>query len=284
MWCKCWKKIWFYCIAIILLIVLLLVNTKLWMSVWNLEITKAGGKENWALMEKIYTNEDFIEQQTAAINSTIEQVKNLQFDSDEPSNGGTENTNTNVEQNIDASAVVEDLLANAPVRGNKDARFTIVEYTELLCPYCQRHSTNKTIESVMEAFPNEVNSVSRHYIIHGQTALDLSVAMECIGELNPSVYYDVFEKAFEAYPVSMEWLTDIAVNAGVNKNLLQTCIDEWRYVQAVENMMNIWYQVFGIRWTPGNVIYDRVSWKYQVLAWAYPAENFIDIIENMKKN
>ena len=92
---------------------------------------------------------------------------------------------------------VEDMLAKAPVRGNKDARFTIVEYTELLCPFCQRHSQQWTINSVMEEFPDEVNSVSRHFIIHGEEALQLASAMECVAELNPSVYYDVFEEAFK---------------------------------------------------------------------------------------
>jgi protein-disulfide isomerase len=36
--------------------------------------------------------------------------------------------------------VVNNMLASTPVRGDENARFTIVEYTELLCPYCQRHS------------------------------------------------------------------------------------------------------------------------------------------------
>jgi protein-disulfide isomerase len=89
------------------------------------------------------------------------------------------------------------MLAKAPVRGNKDARFTIVEYTELLCPYCQRHSQAGTINAVMEEFPDEVNSVSRHFIIHGEEALQLASAMECVAELNPSAYYDVFEEGFK---------------------------------------------------------------------------------------
>lgn len=91
---------------------------------------------------------------------------------------------------------VEDMLTSTPIRGDKDARFTIVEYTELLCPYCQRHSQEWTINSVIEQFPKEVNSVSRHFIIHGEEALQLAAAMECIAELNPNVYHKVFEEAF----------------------------------------------------------------------------------------
>ena len=91
---------------------------------------------------------------------------------------------------------VEDMLKSTPIRGNKDARFTIVEYTELLCPYCQRHSQEGTINSVIEQFPDEVNSVSRHFIIHGEEALQLASAMECIAELNPDAYHKTFEEAF----------------------------------------------------------------------------------------
>ena len=93
--------------------------------------------------------------------------------------------------------VVEDMLAHTPVRGDENARFTIVEYTELLCPFCQRHSQAGTINAVIEQFPGEVNSVSRHFIIHGDEALQLASAMECVAELNPSAYYETFEKAFE---------------------------------------------------------------------------------------
>ena len=93
--------------------------------------------------------------------------------------------------------VVEDMLANTPIRGDENARFTIVEYTELLCPYCQRHSQQGTINSVIEQFPGEVNSVSRHFIIHGDEALQLASAMECVAELNPAAYHATFEEAFK---------------------------------------------------------------------------------------
>ena len=96
-------------------------------------------------------------------------------------------------------AVVENMLASTPIRGKKDARFTIIEYTELLCPYCQRHSQAGTINAVIEQFPEEVNSVSRHFIIHGDEALQLAAAMECIAELNPDAYHKAFEEAFEKW-------------------------------------------------------------------------------------
>jgi predicted DsbA family dithiol-disulfide isomerase len=82
----------------------------------------------------------------------------------------------------------------------------------------------------------------------------------------------------------MDTLKSIATELGVNSSNLQTCIDDWRYLQSVNNMMSQWATVFGISWTPGNVIYDRETGKYQVLPGAYPVENFVEIINNMKNN
>lgn len=278
------KKTTLYILSIVWLILLLGVNLCiLWKihkknpnvssaDAWDVEIMKVWWQENRDKIEKIYKNKDYIEQQTQAIDQTITQFN------DEAS---TE-TQLPSESNADVSELVENLLATAPVRGNKDARFTIIEYTELLCPYCQRHSANGTIQAVMDKYPGEVNSVSRHYIIHGQTALELAAAMECVAELKSEVYYDAFEKAFEAYPVDMDTLKNIAVELGVNSDNLQKCIDEWRYTQSVNDMMNQWRTVFGIQWTPGNVIFDRETGKYQVLPWAYPAEEFYKMIDSMK--
>jgi protein-disulfide isomerase len=66
----------------------------------------------------------------------------------------------------DIKSVVENMLASSPIRGDENARFTIVEYTELLCPYCQRHSSEGTINAVIDQFPGEVNSISKSFIIH----------------------------------------------------------------------------------------------------------------------
>lgn len=272
--CKlCW-----YIISTILLVALLAINIVLFQKqskYVNFEMAKAGWVKNWNMIEQIYKTKAWSDQQAESIDYTVEQFR-AQYKEDTSSTDGTNDANPEV------ASIVEDLLATVPVRGDKDARFTIIEYTELLCPYCQRHSTNGTIQAVMDKYPGEVNSISRHYIIHGQTALELAAAMECVAELKPSVYYDVFEKAFEAYPVDMDTLKTLATDLGVKKADLEKCIDEWRYTQAVQDMMNQWATIFGISGTPGNVIFDRETWKYQVLPGAYPADNFYSIIDSMK--
>ena len=159
----------------------------------------------------------------------------------------------------------ENILASAPIRGASEGRFAIIEYTELLCPFCQRHSQQGTINQVIEQFPGEVSSVSQHFLIHGEPALRLSAAMECIAETNPEVYHQVMEEAFAADNLDVAKLTEIAGNHGVNVESMNACASEGRYEAKVNEMMEKGYQLFGISGTPGNVIIDRETGKYQVL-------------------
>ena len=179
--------------------------------------------------------------------------------------------------------IVEDMVKNSPIKWDKNARFTIIEYTELLCPYCQRHSSDWTINAVIKQFPGEVNSVSRHFIIHWDEALKLASAMECVAELKPSVYYEAFEKAFDAYPVNMEWMVNIATELGVNKTSLESCINGWKHNQEIMDMMDQASEVFWVNWTPGNVIIDRKTGNFKLVSGAYPVDEFVSAINELKK-
>jgi predicted DsbA family dithiol-disulfide isomerase len=106
--------------------------------------------------------------------------------------------------------------------------------------------------------------------------------MECVAELNPSVYHEVFEKAFEAYPVDMDTLISIATGLGTDEAALRSCADEGRYTQAVEDGMNQGSQLFGVNGTPGNVIIDRETGNYRLVSGAYPVDEFVNAINELK--
>jgi protein-disulfide isomerase len=47
------------------------------------------------------------------------------------------------------------------ILGNKNARITIIEYSDMLCPFCKRHYNAQTIENLVKKYPNDVNMVFR---------------------------------------------------------------------------------------------------------------------------
>ena len=246
---------------------------------YDFNVLSAGGKENFNRMNKVYQSEAYLEYATA---QTEQAESYFGINTDD-----TENNNEWDDTNIttggdDIKAIVEDMLASSPIRWDENARFTIVEYTELHCPYCQRHSQEWTINSVIEQFPGEVNSISKHFIIHGEDALNLAAAMECVAELKPEVYHETFDKAFEAYPVDMDSLIGIAAWLGVDEAALRGCVDEWRYTQAVNDGMSQASSLFGVNGTPGNVIIDRETGNYRLISGAYPVDEFVKAINELK--
>ncbi len=166
------------------------------------------------------------------------------------------------------------------IRWSEDAKITIVEFTELLCPYCQRQSQQWTITSVIQHFSGQVNSISRPFIIHGDIALQLSSVLECVADLNPWIYYDVLDEAFWAYPVDMTVMVNIAVKNWINGQSLQKCVEEWKYIQSIIDLMNLWIELW-VNWTPWSIVINNESWKYELIAWAYPLETFVETIESL---
>lgn len=275
--CFCVSKI---CIAILAIIgCLAAIMARVYSyKTYNLNVISAWGKENFEKMNDLYKSDAFIKYATERTDATVNGITN-EYGTVDTEEDATEN---NPATSDDVKTVVENILSTSPIRWDANARYTILEYTELLCPFCQRHAENGTIEATIEAFPWEVNSVSKHFIIHGEEALALANAMECVAELNPEAYYDVFEKWFEAYPVAIDTLIDIASENWVDKSALQACVDEWRYNQSIEDMMSQASQLFGVNWTPWNVIIDRETGKFEAIPGAYPVDAFVEAINSMK--
>lgn len=68
---------------------------------------------------------------------------------------------------------------NDPVIGAKDAKVTIVEAYEFLCPYCSMVAP--TMEQLLAEYPNDVRIVPKYMVIHGPPALPPGLAMCAAG-------------------------------------------------------------------------------------------------------
>lgn len=68
-------------------------------------------------------------------------------------------------------------LEDAPVRGPKTARVTVVEFSDFQCPYCAVAVTK--LNALLKAYPNDVKLVFKQFPldIHSQAALAAAAAM-----------------------------------------------------------------------------------------------------------
>jgi len=107
-------------------------------ATWKLETMKVGGPENMKLVEQLYSSESYISQQTMAIEQALAQIKNNNIESDVPENNNEDQDS--YEKNQSILDQLNKIKKSGVDYGKESARFTILEYSELLCPYCKRHS------------------------------------------------------------------------------------------------------------------------------------------------
>ena len=246
-------------------------NAKIWNKVTEQKTYEFRGKKiTKASIQKIREHLIAILKQLDEVMKEIEQDDNISPNESDIHNEIKEIANTFVQ--------------NLPVFGNKDARFTIIEYTELWCPYCYKQARTRTIQNVLTLFNGQINAVSRPFIIHGEDVMELSNAMECVAHVDDFYYREILNEAFDEYPISLESLQkkikSYIMERQKNQSI-QTCIDQGTYKKEIQDNMKQATEIFGVNGTPATIIIDRETWKWEKVEGAYPLENFIEAVEKL---
>ena len=113
------------------------------------------------------------------------------------------------------------------VKGPANAKVTLIEYSDLQCPYCSRHEP--TIAQIMAAYPKDVKLVYRHFPlsqIHPQ-AQKAAEATECAAKLGGD---DAFWKAKDFLfanqaTLGSELYKTMATNLKLNVANFTSCLD-----------------------------------------------------------
>jgi protein-disulfide isomerase len=81
-------------------------------------------------------------------------------------------------------------LAGRPVRGNKDAKVTVVVYDDFECPYCSR--MHQTLNDVLKSYGDRIRVVYKDFPlkeIH-PWAERAAIDSECLAKTDGSAYWD----------------------------------------------------------------------------------------------
>ncbi len=123
------------------------------------------------------------------------------------------------------------------VRGDENAKISIVEFSDYDCPFCSRH--HETMKQILDEYPGDVNWVYRHFPLEQlhPFAKKKSEAAECVGSLAGA---DAFWKFTDAIFEGDEGGTDaelaaLAAQAGANQSKFQTCLTNGDFTDVVEN-------------------------------------------------
>ncbi|NCO88590.1 hypothetical protein AUK04_00035 [Candidatus Roizmanbacteria bacterium CG2_30_33_16] len=184
------------------------------------------------------------------------------------------------------SGKIKDVSNDERIRGNKNAKVTLVEYSDFECPFCKRF--HPTTQELMKTYGDKIRLVFRDYPLpFHQNAQKEAEAGRCIAELGGSdAFWNYADKIFEQTTTNGTGfaLTDLgplATEVGVNQQSFQQCLDTGKYTKAVKDEMADG-NAAGVNGTPTTFVIDS-NGKTQMLVGAQPVDAFKTVIDQILK-
>ncbi len=161
------------------------------------------------------------------------------------------------------------------VFGDKGAKVTIVEYSDIECPYCKRF--HPTVAKVVEDYKGRVNWVFRHFPLNfHQNAQKEAEATECAAEAGGNdAFWKYLNTLFERTAsggtgFALDALVPLAKELGLDEKKFKECLDSGKYADKVNQDLSDG-QAAGIQGTPGGFVMSKDG-KSSVIEGAIPAE------------
>ncbi len=205
-----------------------------------------------------------------------------------PVSGSTTVSNSNLANSGQPfSQEIANLIANGYIQWNPNAWFTILEFSDFECPFCQRYTLAGTANAVINHYEGDVNILFTHFPLDfhplAQKAWE---AAECIADQWWSIaFYRFKEELFLWNPSrsrineTFDYLNDGTMNADAFSN----CIDSWAKADRVFTSRNLGLDL-GVRWTPTNIFFNNSTGQYKVFQWWIDIDSWIEEIADLEPN
>lgn len=172
----------------------------------------------------------------------------------------------------------------APFKGDKNAKLTLIEFSDYQCPFCGRH--------VSQTFPqleaDYIKTGKVKYVFYDfpldfhKNAFKAAEAADCAGEQGK--FWEMHDKLFENQKALEESdLTNYAKSIGLNMSKFQKCLDSGKYASQIKKEIELG-QKSGVTGTPSFFIgvtnpKDPNVKAVKVIKGAQPYNNFKDAID-----
>jgi protein-disulfide isomerase len=174
------------------------------------------------------------------------------------------------------------------VRGNPNAKVTVIEYSDFECPFCKRNVD--TMEQILEEYKDQVNIVYRHFPLgFHQNAQKEAEASECIADLGGNdAFWKFHDAIFERSTTNgtgfaLDKLGPLAKELGVNQAKFQECLDSGKYASLVQGQMQSGADA-GVQGTPGHFVINNETKDSKDISGAVPFSTFKTTIDEMLKS
>ena len=172
------------------------------------------------------------------------------------------------------------------VRGDANAKISVIEYSDFECPFCKRHAP--TMKQLFDAYASkDVNWVYRHFpLSFHANAQKEAEASECAGELGGNdafwKYHDaIFERTTSnGTGFALDALVPLAKEIGLNESTFKTCLDSGKFAKTVQEQMD-GGSAAGVRGTPGTILFNNETKESKNISGAVPYATFQSALDAM---
>lgn len=140
-------------------------------------------------------------------------------------------------------------IGDSPVKGAKNAKVTIVEFSDFQCPYCADATEN--LRKILKEFPNEVRVVFKNFPLpfHPQ-ARDGSNAALCARDQAEDHFWKMHDYMFaNQNMLGIEKLNEQAKKLKLNLDDFTQCLEKRRFDSQIEGDLQLGKSL-GVRSTP----------------------------------
>lgn len=144
------------------------------------------------------------------------------------------------------------------VRGGKDAKVTLIEYSDLECPFCK--SFHESMSQLFKEYGNDIRWVFRSFPLtqlHSKATKEAEAA-ECAGDLGGNdAFWKYIDQVFAVTPsnngLDPAELPKIAKTIGLDEAKFTSCLDSGKYTQKIQEAISA-AAAAGAEGTPYSVI------------------------------
>jgi protein-disulfide isomerase len=169
-----------------------------------------------------------------------------------------------------------------PFRGNPKAPLTLVEYSDFLCPFCERYFS-QTLPTLLEKYARtgQVKLVLRDFPLASlhPTAQRGAVAAGCVAEQGAALFWAMYEALFQAQrewnrlPDPTAFLAKLASQVGADMAPYEACMASGRQEARVQGSVAA-AQALGFNGTPTFQFLNGPAGKTYTLVGAQPVDVF----------
>jgi protein-disulfide isomerase len=140
------------------------------------------------------------------------------------------------------------------IRGNEDAKVTIIEYSDFECPFCSRF--HPTVQQAMDEYGDDVRWVYRHFpLSFHPMAEPAAVASECAADQGK--FWEFADALFSNQTnLGPDLYAKLAGDLGLNTNKFTDCLSDPSTVAKVQADAQ-GGATAGVTGTPGSFVIDE---------------------------